>query len=177
MSDPAPTPESQLPADSREPREDVASGSDGAVPMRVPRHGRGRLNVGGNRGNRFGGGLKPSPFVRELARMLKKSKATEVLGEIVSGGIHELVGHDRDGEPIVSPTKNADRIAAIKLASSYTEGLPVARVEDVTPRPAGELTAEAVLDALPRILGAMAGGAAAKAKALEAVEADFEVLD
>jgi len=139
--------------------------------MRPQPHG-GRLVTGGRQGGR-----KSSAFVRGLARALKESRATEVLAEIISGDIHEELGHDRNGEPIIGTTKNADRIAAVKLAASYTEGLPVARVEDVTPRPAGELTADAVLEALPRILGAMAGGAAAKAKALEAVEADFEVLD
>ena len=148
------------------------SGADSGVPMRIMPHG-GALQSGNPKAT----GRKPSWFVKRLEAALRHSKAPDVLSEIIAGQIREQVGVDRKGEPIYAETKNADRIAAIKLAAAYTEGLPVARVEDVTPPGEGEVDAAALLQAIPRILNAMPHDDGLKARIANAIEADFEVVD
>lgn len=96
----------------------------------VPQARGGALRWGGT--NRGGKGRVTTVWRRACVRLLGTAKALEVLREIISGGIVELVGTSRDGAPIVSATKNADRIKAIDLLVAQGYGLPTQHVEQDT---------------------------------------------
>jgi len=108
---------------------------------------------------------------------LIESKAHIVLKKIIAGDLLEIVGRMDDGTPIIGETKNADRIQAMKLASAYAAGLPVQPTVDLTPREPAHLTAEQLAGALPRMIGLLPGHARDKAKLLEALDADYEVVE
>lgn len=69
-------------------------------------------------------GRKPTVWKQACETALQEAEAVPVLKEIISGDIHELVGRDRDGEPIYADTRNADRLGAIKFLASYAHGQP-----------------------------------------------------
>jgi hypothetical protein len=122
-------------------------------------------------------GRKPWAFREEMHRALMEGDAGTVVKKIISGDILETLGHDEDGNPIVGETKNADRLVAIKLAASYDIGLPTQPTVDLTPQQPAQLTASALLDAIPRLLGILPGNAQHKAKLLEALEVTGEIVD
>lgn len=67
---------------------------------------------------------RPSNVWRErMRKALTRAKADRVVEHIISGDIRELIGHDKLGQPIYAEVKNADRLAAIKLAvqAAYPE--------------------------------------------------------
>ena len=112
-----------------------------------------------------------------MHRALMEGDAGTVVKKIISGDILETLGRDEDGTPIVGETKNADRLVAIKLAASYDIGLPTQPTVDLTPQQPAQLTASALLDAIPRLLGILPGNAQHKAKLLEALEVTGEIVD
>lgn len=130
----------------------------------------------GNPGNK-GGGTPPWAWRDACRAALVQGNADVVLRKIISGDLHEEIGQSKDGEPIYGVTKNADRLKAMQLAASYAVGLPVQPTVDLTPRPAAEMTATALLEAIPRLLGILPGTAQSKAQALQAVEVQGEVVE
>jgi hypothetical protein len=99
-----------------------------------------------------------------------------VLSKMISGDIREVLGAGDDGRPIIGLTKNADRLGAIKLAASYAHGLPVQPTVDLTPREPAHLTAQQLIEALPRLLSVLSGDAILKAKLLRTVEVDGDIV-
>ncbi len=91
-------------------------------------HG-GALLAGGIPGHPGAGGRPRNEWRGLVRQAVKDAKALEVLKAIISGDIHELVGHDREGAPIYAGTKNRDRIAAAELLIAYAEGRPPQKVE------------------------------------------------
>ena len=130
----------------------------------------------GNPGNK-GGGQKPWIWGELCRQALQNAKADIVLAKIIAGDLHEVIGMTKDGEPIVGETKNADRIKAMQLALSYAIGLPVQPTVDLTPREPAHVAASALIDAIPRLLGILPGNAHSKAKLLEALEVEGEIVD
>jgi len=63
-----------------------------------------------------------------MAAALRAGKAAEVARDIISGDIHEQIGVDRDGQPIIGTTRNADRLRAIDLAAELADLKPRADV-------------------------------------------------
>lgn len=99
------------------------------TPMHVPEHGKGLLRVGGTN---KGGGRKTDQWRLDCQQALIDAKGMDVVKEIISGDIYEVVGTDREGAPIYGQTKNSDRLGAIKFLASYAEGQPpqTIKVED-----------------------------------------------
>ena len=122
-------------------------------------------------------GRKPWSWRESCRQALINAKADVVLAKIISGDLLEFLGTGTDGKPVIGPTKNADRVKAIQLATSYAEGLPVQPTVDLTPREPASLTAEQLAGALPRMIGLLPGHARDKAKLLEALDADYEVVE
>lgn len=59
-----------------------------------------------------------------MAAALRAAKAPEVLQAIIAGDIHEHLGYDRRGEPIIGQTRNADRLRAIDLGAELAGAKP-----------------------------------------------------
>jgi hypothetical protein len=68
-------------------------------------------------------------------------------------------------------------MSATKHAAAYAEGLPIQPTVDLTPQQPAQLTASALLDAIPRLLGILPGNAQHKVKLLEALEVTGEIVD
>lgn len=63
---------------------------------------------------------RPSNVWRErMRKALTRAKADRVVEHIISGDIKEVIGHDKLGNPIYGDVKNADRLAAIKMAAHF----------------------------------------------------------
>jgi len=140
-----------------------------------------RLPLGNHAGNTGGkkgrSGRKPWAFRDEMRRALEDGKAGDVVQRIISGDIRESLGANDDGTPIIGDTKNSDRLGAIKLAASYAVGLPVQPVQDVTPREPAHLAANALLEAIPRLLGILPGAMQDRARLLKAIEVESGIVD
>jgi hypothetical protein len=122
-------------------------------------------------------GGKPWSFREDMRRALIEGNAGEVTKKIIAGDLLELLGRQDDGTPIIGETKNADRIKAMQFAASYAEGLPVQPTVDLTPQAPAHLTGIQLAEALPRLVGLLPGKAQDKARLLEAIEADYEVVE
>ncbi len=126
------------------PRRKPAAQTAAPAPDLVPQPHGGALLAGGIPGHPGAGG-RPRNEWRELVRQaVKDAKALEVLKAIISGDIHELVGHDREGAPIYAETRNRDRIAAAELLIAYAEGRPPQKVELEGSESGGETVLEVV---------------------------------
>jgi hypothetical protein len=75
-------------------------------------------------------GRRASEVTVRCQTIMQNSKLFDVLAKIARAEIEEEFV-TKDGETISSPTKNSDRIAAIKLLASYAYGQP-AQAVDVT---------------------------------------------
>jgi hypothetical protein len=121
-------------------------------------------------------GRKPGSFRAECLEVLQQAEGPAVLGKVLSGDIRERLGTSDDGTPIVGESKNADRIQAFKVLASYAHGLPVQPTVDLTPREPASLTAQQLIEAVPRLLSILPGDAILKAKLLRAVEVDGDIV-
>jgi hypothetical protein len=121
-------------------------------------------------------GAKPQARREACRQALGDAKADVVLAKIISGDVLEVLGTADDGQAVVGATKNADRLGAIKLAASYAHGLPIQPTEDLTPREPAHLTAQQLIEALPRLVSVLPGDAGFKAKLLLAIETDAEIV-
>lgn len=112
-----------------------------------------------------------------MHRALVDGHAGVVVKKIIAGDLLEIIGRTDDGTPIIGETKNADRLKAIQIAASYDVGLPVQPTVDLTPREPAHLTGLQLAEALPRLVGLLPGKAQDKARLLEAIEADYEMIE
>jgi hypothetical protein len=108
-------------------------------------------------------GAKPQAWRDACRQALGDAKADVVLAKIISGDVLEALGTGEDGQPVVGATKNADRLGAIKLAASYAHGLPIQPTVDLTPKEHAHLTAQQLIEALPRLVSVLPGDAMLKA--------------
>ncbi len=113
---------------------------------------------------------------KELCRdSLDRIGALQVVERVIVGDIAEQIGTTKTGEPIYGETKNADRLQAVKFLASYAHGMPTQKVEDVTKspvRPPIDLVA-----AIPGLLGILQIPHQEKAKLLQAISIDVEVVE
>jgi hypothetical protein len=68
-------------------------------------------------------------------------------------------------------------MTATKHAAAYAEGLPVQPTVDLTPQQPTQLTAQQLLEAIPRLVNVLPGDAQGKAKLLKAIVVEASLVE
>lgn len=81
----------------------------------IPQPHGGALQVPYKGMHNGGPGRTPDMFRAACREAFARAKGLDVLVHIASGDILELLGQDRQGQPIIGETKNRDRIGALEF--------------------------------------------------------------